>query len=176
MAADNATADDAPARDVGHSTLDTRVEAAPAWLFWGLTVLGMAVAGVGLYGIVVNQGTGVLDVRVRPMLIWTIGAVIVHDLIFAPLVLAVGSGLRWVRPRALRAPLQAALALTALVTLLAYPLIRGYGVRAGDPSRLPLNYTVGYAALVGCIWAGCAVWAWYRRRSDEQAADGAADA
>ncbi|MBW3603830.1 MAG: hypothetical protein KY460_02775 [Actinobacteria bacterium] len=30
--------------------LDTRVEAAPGWLFWPLTVLGAAVAGVGVYG------------------------------------------------------------------------------------------------------------------------------
>lgn len=168
-------ADDTPARDMTDG-LDTRVEAAPAWLFWGLTLLGMAVAGVGLYGIVRNQGTGALDVRVRPMVTWTIGAVIVHDLVFAPLALAVGVGLRWVRPRVLRAPLQAALALTALVTLIAFPLIRGYGVRASDPSRLPLNYTVGFAALLGCIWVGCAAWAWYRRPSGERSPDGTADA
>ena len=144
--------------------LERHVEAVPAPLFWGLTLAGLAVMGFGLYGIVRFQGTGILDVRVRQMATWVVGAIIVHDLVFAPLVLAVGRGLRWVRPRALRAPLQAGLAASALVTLLAYPLIRGYGVRGGDPSRLPLNYTVGYLALLAVIWLGCALWAWRRGR------------
>jgi hypothetical protein len=145
--------------------IDRHVDAVPAPLFWGLTAVGLAVMGFGLYGIVRFQGTGILDVRVRQMATWVIGAVIVHDLLFAPLVLAVGHALRSVRPRILRAPLQTGLAASALVTLLAYPLIRGYGVRGGDPSRLPLNYTVGYLALLGVIWVGCAAWAWRRGRT-----------
>jgi hypothetical protein len=143
--------------------VDTRVEAAPGWLFWPLTALGLAVSAVGVYGRWRNRGPGILDVRLRPIVAWTVGAVIVHDLIFAPLALMVGAGLRWVRPRVLRAPLQVALALTVLVTVVAFPLVRGYGVRADDPSRLPLNYALGYGALLVCIWAGCAAWAWFRR-------------
>lgn len=149
--------------------LDTRVEAAPGWLFWSLTILGALVAAVGAYGMWRYRGSGILDVRLRPILVWTLGAIVVHDLIVAPLALLVGRGLRHVRPRALRAPLQAGLATTALLALLAFPLIRGYGTRPSDPSRLPLNYTVGYAALVASVWAGCAVWAWFRRRRDAPA-------
>jgi hypothetical protein len=155
------SADDRGAGDA----VDRHVEAVPAPLFWGLTVVGLGVMGFGLYGIVRFQGTGILDVRVRQMATWVIGAVVVHDLVVAPLVLATGRGLRWVRPRMLRAPLQTGLAATALVTLLAYPLIRGYGVRGADPSRLPLNYTVGYLALLAVIWLGCAAWAWRRGRT-----------
>jgi hypothetical protein len=149
--------------DLREDLADARVEAAPAWLFWGLTATGLGLIGFGVYGIWIHQGTGILDVRVRQMLTWIIGAVIIHDLCFAPLVLLVGRGLRPVRPRVLRAPLQVALAASALVTLLAFPLVRGYGVRAGAPSRLPLNYSIGYLALLGVIWCSCAVWAWRRR-------------
>jgi hypothetical protein len=145
--------------------LDTRVEAVPAWLFWGLTVLGLAVLGFGVHGIWSHQGTGILDVRVRPLLTWTVGAIVVHDLLFAPLTLLVGRGLRCVRPRALRAPLQVGLAASAALTLLAFPLVRGYGARAGAPSRLPLNYTVGYGALLAVVWLSCAAWASYRTRA-----------
>lgn len=144
--------------------LDTRVEAVPAWLYWGLTGFGLAVIGFGIYGIWTHQGTGILDVRVRPLLIWTVGAVIVHDLIFAPLVVLVGRALRHVRPRALRAPLPVCLAASALLTLLAFPLVRGYGARGSDPSRLPLNYTIGYGALLAVVWLACAVWTWRRGR------------
>lgn len=147
--------------------LDTRVEAVSGWLFWGLTGLGLAVIGFGLFGIWTHQGTGVLDVRVRPVLTWTIGAIVVHDLVFAPLVLLVGRGLRRVRPRALRAPLQVGLATSALVTLLAFPLVRGYGARAGAPSRLPLNYTIGYGALLAVVWLACATWAWQRSHTGD---------
>lgn len=143
--------------------LDARVEAVPAWLFWGLTSLGLAVIAFGIYGIVVHRGTGILDVRVRPLLTWTVGAIIVHDLVFAPLVLVVGRALRNLRPRALRAPLQVGMAASAVVTLLAFPLVRGYGARAGAPSRLPLNYTIGYGALLAVVWLTCALWAWRRR-------------
>lgn len=152
--------------------LDTRVEAVPAWLFWGLTILGLAVIGFGAYGIWTHQGTGILDVRVRPLLTWTIGAIVVHDLLFAPLVLVVGRALRHVRPRALRAPLQVGLAASAVVTALAFPLVRGYGARASDPSRLPLNYTVGYGALLAVVWLSCAAWAWHRARAAADQDDG----
>ena len=145
--------------------LDTRVEAVPGWLFWGLTVMGLAVITFGVYGILIHQGTGILNVRVRPLLTWMIGALVLHDLLFAPLVLLVGCGLRRVRPRALRAPLQVGLAASAVVTLVAFPLVRGYGARASDPSRLPLNYTVGYGALLAVVWLFCAAWAWYRARA-----------
>lgn len=141
------------------------VEAVPASVFWGLTILGLAVAGFGFYGVVVNQGTGILDVRVRPMITWVVAAIVLHDLVFAPIALLVGRGLRRVRPLALRAPLQAGLATTALVSLLAFPLVRGYGASDAAPSRLPLNYTVGYVALLIVVWTACAVWMWARSRT-----------
>lgn len=149
--------------------LDPRVEAVPAWLFWGLTVVGLALLGFGVYGVWVHRGTGALNTRLRPLLTWGIGAIVAHDLVFAPLALVVGRGLRGVRPRLLRAPVQAGLAVTALLTLLAWPLVRGYGVRASDPSRLPLNYTVGYVAVLVTVWLGCAVWAWLRARAARRA-------
>jgi hypothetical protein len=154
----------APADRADDDGIDTRVEAVPAGVFWSLAVIGLAVIGFGLYGVWVHRGTGILDVRLRPVLTWTLGAIVVHDLIVAPASVLIGRGLRRVRPRLLRAPLQAGLATTALLTLLAFPLVRGYGARAGAPSRLPRNYTVGYLALLGVVWAGCAAWAWWRIR------------
>lgn len=143
---------------------DPHVEAANPWVFWILTLVGLGVLAFGVLGIWTHRGSGLLDVRPRPWLTWFIGAIVVHDLLIAPTTLLIGRGLRFVRPRLLRGPLQVALALTALVTLLMFPLLRGYGAREGSPSLLPRDYAAGYLTLLGVIWAGCTLWAWWRRR------------
>ena len=143
--------------------LDTRVEAVDPWVFWTLTLLGVAIIGFGAFGIWTHRGDGVLDLRLRPWLTWFVGAIVLHDLVIAPIVLLIGRGLRFVRPRLLRGPLQVGLALTALLTLMAFPLLRGYGARAVSPSQLPRDYVSGWLVLLAAVWAGCALWAWWRQ-------------
>jgi hypothetical protein len=50
--------------------------------------------------------------------------------------------------------LRLALAVTALVTAIAWPLVRGWGYRAANPSALPLDYGRN---LVGVVVTVCVV-------------------
>jgi hypothetical protein len=47
----------------------------------------------------------------------------------------------------------------------AFPLLRGYGARTEAPSQLPRDYVSGWLVLLAVVWAGCALWAWWRRRA-----------
>ncbi len=132
-------------------------------VFWAGVVLGGAVVGWGVFGLLESRDVSVTGVNLRPWLIWFLGAVIVHDAVVAPLVHLVGSGVRRLRPVALRTPLQIGLALTALLVLFSFPLLRGYGVgtQPGNASVQPVDYATSLLVLLGVTWtlaAGLAVY------------------
>jgi len=133
------------------------VEHAGSVVFWSAMAVGFTVIGWGVYGLLVSRG-GVVGVRLVPWLLWFVGLLLAHDLLVAPLAHLVGRGIRHVRPVVLRTPLQVGLALSALVTALALPLIREYGAgaQAGNDSVLPRDYTVGWLALLAAVWLGAA--------------------
>ena len=41
---------------------------------------------------------------------------------------------------------------SAVLVAIAWPFVRGYGRRSGNPSLLPRNYAVGLAAYLAVIW------------------------
>ena len=51
-----------------------------------------------------------------------------------------------------RTAVRAAALVSAAVTLVALPLVLGYGRDPGNPSALPLPYGRGLAVLLGLIW------------------------
>lgn len=114
--------------------------------------VGLAAMGYGLVG-------AVGDPSVRPVgqALSLLGAVLLHDLVFAPLALAVGVVVARYAPPALRAPLQAALVASAAVTLVALPFVGGFGRAADMPSALPLNYTRGWLLMLAAIWLTAAI-------------------
>lgn len=124
-------------------------------VFWVGTILGGIVLAWGVYGLLADQGSGVVDVKLRPWLLWFVGGLVVHDAVIAPLTHLVGSGVRRVRPALLRTPVQIGLALTAVLTLFAFPLLRGYGLDAqpGNTSVQPVDYTVSWLVLLAAVWA-----------------------
>lgn len=88
-----------------------------------------------------------------------------HDLLLAPIAVAVGWLLSRAAPGVLRAPLQAGLLATGALALAALPNILGYGVTPEVPSALPFNYAGRSGVLLAVVWVAVAVWAVLRLRS-----------
>ncbi|MDQ1477823.1 MAG: hypothetical protein QOE62_3052 [Actinomycetota bacterium] len=89
-----------------------------------------------------------------------IGGDIIHDLVVAPIAVAVGFLVLRRVPPVVRAPLRAALFTSAVVIAVAWPGIRHYGrTRTPDnPSVQPLNYTTAALTAVGVVVAIAMVW------------------
>ncbi|MFF4394506.1 hypothetical protein [Streptomyces sp. NPDC001480] len=91
-------------------------------------------AGLALLGVGVSL---LLDVRdLTDVLVWLGGAVVLHDVLIAPLVLLVGLGL--VRGD-VRGPVRGALLVAGALTAVALPPLLRPGPR-GNSSVLPLDY------------------------------------
>lgn len=84
--------------------------------------------------------------------------IIGHDLVLAPVAVAVGWVLgRWA-PAVLRAPLQVGLFGTAVLVLAATPYLSGRGRSADNPSALPFDYSARVLVLLAVFWAGLLGW------------------
>ena len=83
-----------------------------------------------------------------------VGLDIVHDFVVVPVVLVIGVVVTRIVPPSARRPLIGGLVLSAVVTLYAYPFVRGFGRSAATPSRLPDNYATGLVTVLAIVWAG----------------------
>lgn len=118
------------------------------------------VAGVVLLGVAARYTVmRSADIRPAVWVRWWVTAAVVHDVIVAPLALAVGWVVVRFAPRALKAPLQTALLLSAVLVAVSWPALRDYGRVASNPTYLPRDYATGLALSVAVVWAGCAAWA-----------------
>lgn len=120
--------------------------------------IGLGVAGilVGLYG-VVNLVTGVDLGTLVVLALWLIGAVVIHDGILSPAVLAVGWALhRWVPPRARRYA-QAGLIAGGLITVVAIPMIVRQGAEPASKALLRQNFGGNLTLLLGLVAAASLV-------------------
>jgi len=100
-----------------------------------------------------------IDVRPAVWIRWWVTAAVVHDVVVAPVALVVGYLVVRFAPRVAKAPLQAALILSALVVAVSWPALRGYGRIASNPTYLPRDYGRGLAVSLVLVWAACAGWA-----------------
>ena len=89
---------------------------------------------------------------------WFVGVAIVHDAFVAPAVFGVAWLAGRLLPRRAVVPVRLGLASTALVTLYAWPLVRGYGRAASNPTALPLDYRRNLVISLVAIWIAVAVW------------------
>ena len=112
----------------------------------------LAVAGIGLASFGVFRLATEVPVRSLVFLgLWLAAALVIHDGIVAPATVGVSSVLRrWVPDRA-RRYLQAALIASAMVTVIALPMIYLRGSQPAVKALLLRNYGVNLAAIVGCI-------------------------
>ena len=123
----------------------------PFWIGLGV---GWAMIGTGLVLLVRTGGFGhVVDVG-----IWVVGLDLVHDLAFAPIATLVALVAVALLPRRLRAPILAGLGASAVVLLLAWPLLGGYGRRRDNPTILPRNYTTSVLIVLAVIWTIAGAW------------------
>jgi hypothetical protein len=86
---------------------------------------------------------------------WLAAALLAHDLLVAPALLAVG----WLLgrlPGAWRAPVRAGLLVSATVVLVTLPAFLGDGraTQPGNASLLPNHYGRSVALVLGLVWAG----------------------
>ncbi len=129
---------------------------------WLLYVAGTGMAVYGLQGVVRDPGSDAVGWAT-----WLVGGALAHDLLLVPVVLLVGRALRVV-PGSVRTPVQGALLVGAVLTLVAVPFLGRFGVKPGNPSHLPRDYTAGLLVALAVVVATTAVSAlglsWWRRR------------
>ncbi len=118
-------------------------------LFWISAAIGWAVIAWGLRGIFEHS----LDTRPANLARFVVGGALLHDLIIAPLLIGAGVLLARAVPGRARAVVQGALAISGIVALFSYPLVRGFGLAANNPTSLPHNYTAGLLIVLGVVWA-----------------------
>ena len=130
-------------------------------LFWISAAAGWAVMGFGLRGIVEHS----LDTRPAQLARFVVAGALLHDLVVAPVVILVGVLVTRAVPRRGRAVVQGALAISAVVALFSYPLVRAYGLAANNPTSLPHNYARNLVLVLGLVWAAAGATVLVRLRS-----------
>jgi hypothetical protein len=124
-----------------------------------LLLLGLAAGGYG--------GWRLLDLgwaNTRATLVWLVGGVVLHDGVFAPVVLVVALlAVRVIRSDRL-APAVVALVILVPLTLLAVPELGRFGARADRPTLLDRDYWLGWSGLVTLVVAAVASGTVARRR------------
>jgi len=118
-------------------------------LFWISAAIGWAVIlGVGLRGVLAHG----IDTRPANLARFVVGGALLHDLLIAPVVVVLGVLVVRAVPGRVRAPVQAALAVSAIVALFSYPLVRAYGLATHNPTSEPHNYALNLAIILAFVW------------------------
>ena len=126
-------------------------EPTPSGTAWRLGLaVGGAIFAFGLYGLLHNS------VRTMPsdVLRWIAGSLILHDAIIAPAILVAGVALSRLLPTAIRAGMQATLAVCAVVVVMSVPVLKAAGRRVDNPSLLPHDYPQNLAIVIAVILTG----------------------
>lgn len=98
---------------------------------------------------------------------WLAAILLTHDLLVVPLVGTVGLLLARIVPGVARGPIQIGLFASAVVVVVAYPAIRGFGRLPNNPTVQPLDYANATLTVLVVVWSAVAVWTvvrWVARR------------
>jgi hypothetical protein len=129
--------------------------------FWLGAAAGLAFIAAGLRGLLHDRAA----TQPSDLMKWLLGAGIVHDAVIAPIVVLAA----WITGRAIparaRTPIRLGLAATALLIVLTWPLVQGWGRRTANPSALPLDYGRNLISTLAVLWAVVIVFAVVRLRS-----------
>lgn len=126
-----------------------------------LLTAGVAAGAVGVFELLAGGSRNLLSA-----LTWLAGGVVLHDFVFAPLVvmlLVAGATVlpSWARPAA-----AAATVVLGTVTLMAVPVLGRFGSRPDNPTLLDRPYVAGWLVFAGLV-LGCACgWAFVQRRGE----------
>lgn len=117
--------------------------------FWIMTAIGWAVIVAALIGAFGDRR----DAQPTQLARWLAASALLHDLVWLPVVAVAGALLaRVARGRAPRAVIWA-LATSAVLILISWPFVRGYGRNRNNPSLLPRSYSWGLVAYLVVTWA-----------------------
>lgn len=95
--------------------------------------------------------------------LWLGGGVIAHDAVLAPVTIAGAWLLSRIAPGWLRGPATAGAIVLGVLTMVAVPVLGGWGRRADNPTLLPRDYWAGWCVLAGLILVGVVLTALVRR-------------
>ena len=109
-----------------------------------LGALGVAVAAYGAWLLLQEDFADLVDTA-----LWLAGGVVLHDFLLVPLTLLLGVALVRLLPANVRAPVAGGLVVLGTVTLMAVPVLGGWGANADNPTILDRNYTVGWLVVAG---------------------------
>ena len=128
----------------------------PGATFWVGLVIGGGVMAFGLRGVLMQSGATDPGALTR----WVIGADLLHDLVIAPIAIAIGWCVNRAVPTRFRAPVQAGLIASAITLAIGWPGLRGYGrhLVPDNPSVQPLNYATAVLTVLAMIWGVVALW------------------
>jgi len=111
---------------------------------WSLGSIGVLVAGYGGWLLLTRQAGDQLVSAAQ----WLVGGVVLHDLMLAPALLVLAAVTARLVPRSARAPVAVLLVVVGSVTLMAIPVLGGFGRRVDNPSLLDREYVAGWLLLV----------------------------
>ena len=120
---------------------------------WSLGSIGVLVAAYGGWLLLTRQAGAQLASAAQ----WLVGGVVLHDLLLAPVVLVLVAVAARLLPRSARAPAAVLLVVIGSVTLMAVPVMGGFGRRTDNPSLLDRDYVAGWLVLVAILCAAVAV-------------------
>ena len=113
-----------------------------------LIVVGALVMAYAILGAVTDP-----EVRLIGVLVFLAAVLVAHDAVLLPAVLAAGALIRRFVPARAHRPVRAAAVASLAVTVVALPLVLGFGRVAGNPSVLPRLYGAGLLLVLALIWA-----------------------
>ena len=122
--------------------------------FWVTTAIGWLIIAYALRGVVHHH----IDTRPANLARFVVLSALLHDLVFAPVVLVIGVLVNRLLPGRPKKYIKSSLLSSGIVVLFAFPLVRGYGHSLpNNPGYLPHNYTIELAIVVAAIWLGWGV-------------------
>lgn len=112
-------------------------------------LLGAVGVAMGLFGLL--RFTQHDLARIVDAVVWLAGGVVVHDALFAPLVLlATAVGARVV-PARVRTRVLVVLVVLVTVSVTAIPVLGGWGRRPDNPTLLDRHYVVGWCVFAAVV-------------------------
>ena len=113
----------------------------------GLIAAGTLAMGYAVVGALTDP-----DVQPFGVLVLLAGVVVGHDAVLLPVTIGIGVLIGRFVPAGDRIAVRAAAVCSLAVTVVALPLVLGYGRTADNPSVLPLPYGRGLATVLLMIW------------------------
>jgi hypothetical protein len=117
-------------------------------VFWVGAALGWVIILYGARGVLRDSDA----TRPSDLARWFAGLLLVHDLVLVPAVLGAGWLAGRVVPARAVVHVRLGLAASAVLVAVAFPLVRGYGEREGNPTLLPLPYGRNLVIALALVW------------------------